>query len=71
MIPALGLAGLRAVQVYIFDHSHFLSALQQILVSFWPLLLVVVGAVLMRRTLEHRSAVPGTGTEISARVERQ
>jgi hypothetical protein len=71
MLPALGLAGLSALQACLSDHSQFLSALRQILVSFWPLLLVVAGAVLMRRTLKGRSAVHGTGTEISARLGRR
>jgi uncharacterized membrane protein len=70
MFPALGLAGLRALQVYVFDHSQFLSALRHILVSFWPLLLVVAGAVLMRRTLAGQSAVEGNSPGTSTRVER-
>lgn len=69
--PALGLAGLRALQAYVFDHSRFLSGLEQFLVSFWPLLLVVVGAVLLRRALAGQSAVEGNGAGTSARVERQ
>jgi hypothetical protein len=71
MLPALGLAGLSALQVYLSDHSRFFSALLQFLVSFWPLLLVVAGALLMRRTMEGRSTVHFTVTVSSARVERQ
>jgi hypothetical protein len=70
MLPALGLAGLSALQVYLSDHSRFFSALLQFLVSFWPLLLVVAGALLMRRTLASRSAVRGTVTGSSTSVER-
>jgi hypothetical protein len=43
----LGLAGLRAAQSYFFDHPSFLSSLQQILVSFWPLILVIMGITLL------------------------
>jgi hypothetical protein len=43
----LGLAGLRAAQSYVFDHPSFLSGLQQILVSFWPLILVIMGMTLL------------------------
>lgn len=43
----LGLAGLRAAQSYFFDHASFLSGLQQILVSFWPLVLVIIGIALL------------------------
>jgi hypothetical protein len=38
---------LRAAQSYVFDHPSFLSGLQQILVSFWPLILVIVGIALL------------------------
>jgi hypothetical protein len=48
MLAAIGLAGLHALQAYAFDHAGFLSSLLQILVSFWPLILVLVGAVLLR-----------------------
>ncbi len=48
MLSALGLAGLHALQAYTFDHAGFLSSLKQILVSFWPLMLIFVGAVLLR-----------------------
>jgi hypothetical protein len=48
MLAAIGLAGLHALQAYAFDHAGFLSSLVQILVSFWPLILVLVGAVLLR-----------------------
>ena len=71
MLPALGLAGLSAVHFYLSDHSRFFSALLQFLVSFWPLLLVVGGALLMRRTLGGRPAVRGTVTGSPANAERQ
>ncbi len=49
MLTALVLAMMRAVQSYAFDHAGFLSSLLQILVSFWPLILIVAGAILLRR----------------------
>jgi hypothetical protein len=42
-----GLAGMRAAQSYFFDHPTFLSGLRQILVSFWPLILVIIGIALL------------------------
>lgn len=59
VLPALGLAGLHAVQVYAFDPDGFISGLLQILVSFWPLALIFVGAVVLRRALGRRSAAAG------------
>jgi hypothetical protein len=46
MLPALVLAAFRVLQDYAFDHAGFLSGLLQILVSFWPLILIIIGAVL-------------------------
>jgi hypothetical protein len=48
MLPALVLATLHAVQAYAFDHAGFLSGLVQILVSCWPVILILIGAVLLR-----------------------
>jgi len=42
------LAASQATQAYAFDHQGFLLGLLWMLVSFWPLLLVIVGAVLLR-----------------------
>jgi len=44
----LGLAAIHAVQSYTFEHSQFVSGVWQILVSFWPLILVICGALLLR-----------------------
>jgi len=59
VLPALGLAGLHALQVYTFDPAGFMSAFLQILVSFWPLVLIFAGAVVLRRALARRSAALG------------
>jgi hypothetical protein len=48
VLPALVLGTLHAVQSYVFDPSGFFSALLQILVSFWPLTLIILGGVLLR-----------------------
>lgn len=48
VLPAVVLGTLHAVQSYVFDHSGFLSGLLQILVSFWPLILILIGGVLLR-----------------------
>jgi hypothetical protein len=55
IFPALGLAGLHALQAFAFDHAGFLSSLLQILVSFWPLILVLLGTALLRSALGERS----------------
>jgi hypothetical protein len=56
LLPALGLAGLHALQAYAFDPAGFTSGFLQILVSFWPLVLIFVGAFVLRRALARRSA---------------
>jgi hypothetical protein len=48
VLPVLIMATLHALQTYAFDHAGFLSGVLQILVSFWPLMLVIIGAVLLR-----------------------
>jgi hypothetical protein len=47
VLPAVGLAGLHALQAYTFDQAGIGSALAQILVSFWPLLLIIAGAMML------------------------
>lgn len=43
----IGLAGLRAVEAYFFDPSAFQAGFLSILVSLWPLILVIIGAILL------------------------
>jgi hypothetical protein len=45
---ALSLAALHAAQAYAFDQSGFISGFLQILVSFWPSILIAIGAALLR-----------------------
>lgn len=53
----LGLAGLRAVQAYLFEPSSFQAGLHQILVSCWPLALVLLGAALLYSEISKRLQV--------------
>jgi hypothetical protein len=69
-LPTLSLAGLHAVQTYTFDRGVFFSALQQILVSFWPLLLVIIGAVLLRYAFGGRFETMEASSSSSARGDR-
>ena len=48
VLPALVLTAFDGLEAYAFDHAGFLSGLLQILVSFWPLILIIIGAVLLR-----------------------
>jgi hypothetical protein len=45
---SVGLWASQALQAYLFDHREFLRGLYQMLISFWPLVLVIAGAVLLR-----------------------
>lgn len=63
MLPALGLAALHAVQAYTFNHAGFLSSLRQILISFWPVSLVLFGLVLLRNAVADRLSQHGAGVQ--------
>jgi hypothetical protein len=69
-LPALVLATSHAVQAYTFDHQGFFSVLEQILVSFWPLFLVMTGAVLLRGALQRQFTRMVRGTSSPAAGER-
>lgn len=65
----LGLAGLRAVQTYLFEPSSFQAGLHQILVSCWPVALVLLGAALLYSEISKRiqgarvrNSAPGDGS---------
>jgi len=66
IVPALGLAGMHAVQAYTFDRDAFLSGLRQNLVSFWPLLVVAIGAGLLKSGLDRRLTRPRASAASSA-----
>jgi hypothetical protein len=56
VLPAVVLAVSQPVQAYAADHQQFfLDVLQQLLVSSWPLLLVIFGTVLSRDTFGEKS----------------
>lgn len=54
----IGLAGLRAVEAYFFDPSAFQAGFLSILVSLWPLILVIIGAILLHDAIGARFASP-------------
>ena len=47
VLPSVVLASSQAAQAYALDHHGFLQCFLRMLVSLWPLLLVVVGTVLL------------------------
>ena len=47
VLPSIVLASSQAAQAYALDHHGFLQCFLRMLLSFWPLLLVVVGTVLL------------------------
>jgi len=63
-LPALILAVLHGLRAYAFDHAGFLSGVLQSLVSFWPLILILAGALLLRDVFRGRFPAykPGTGS---------
>ena len=48
ILVAVGMAASHLLQAYIFDHQEFLRSLYQISLSFWPVLAVIAGTVLLR-----------------------
>ena len=52
----IGLAGLRAVEAYFFDPSAFQAGFLSILLSLWPLILVIIGAILLHDAIGIRFA---------------
>jgi hypothetical protein len=54
MLPLLALALLHGLKAYVFNHAGFLSGLLQFLVSFWPLILILAGVVLLRSVFQGR-----------------
>ena len=71
ILPALGLAALHAAQTYVFDHAAFLSNLLQILVSFWPVILILAGALLLRDVFRRSFSGRGAHAGSAASGERR
>jgi hypothetical protein len=63
ILPVLGLVGLHALQAYTFDHAGFFPTLLRILVSFWPLLPIFIGALLLRSSILEGFAPQRIGAE--------
>lgn len=62
VLPSVILAASHAVQAYAFDHHTFLQGILRILFSFWPLLLVFAGTLLLRNSFTDKvKASPAPG----------
>jgi len=70
ILPVLGFAALHAAQTYAFDHAGFLSSLLQILVSFWPVIPILVGALLLRDVFRRSFLGQGAHTGSAATGDR-
>jgi len=55
VLPSAVLAASQAVQAYGLDHQGFLQTLLWMLISFWPLLLVILGTALLRDFFTERA----------------
>lgn len=62
----IGLAGMRAVETYFFDHAAFQAGLRSILGSLWPLILVIIGATLLQNAIGKRYANPRSARTFSS-----
>jgi hypothetical protein len=62
VLPSVLLAASHAVQAYASDHHTFLQGILRILFSFWPLLLVIAGTLLLRNSFaDNVKASPEAG----------
>jgi hypothetical protein len=62
LLPSVVLASSQAAQTYASDHQGFWQCLLRTLVSFWPLLLIIAGAVLLRDVFADKvKALPTSG----------
>jgi len=67
-VVEIGLAGMRAVEAYFFDQAAFQAGLHWILVSLWPLILVMIGATLLRKAIGKRHVNPGLGLHMPREI---
>lgn len=63
----IGLAGMRVVQTYLFDQPAFQAGLRWILLSLWPVILVMIGATLLQNAIGKRYAKPRLARTFSTR----
>ena len=63
----IGLAGLRAVEAYFFDPSAFQAGFLSILASLWPLILVIIVAILLHDAMGIRFASAKLARSFSSR----
>ena len=63
----LVLAALRTVHAYFFDQATFQAGLHSILVSFWPVILVIIGATLLQNAIRKQFAYSRLNGSFSSR----
>jgi hypothetical protein len=63
LLPSVVLAASEAARPYASDHVGLLQSLLRMLVSFWPLLLVIVGAILLRDVFTDKVEASPTATK--------
>lgn len=54
LLSSVVMASSQAGQAYAVDHQGFVLSLLRMLVSFWPLLLVIVGTIFLRDTVTEK-----------------
>ena len=69
IFPVLSLAALHAAQAYTFDHARFFSSLLRILVSFWPVILILAGVLLLRDVFRASFLGRGAGARVAGDVD--
>jgi hypothetical protein len=68
-VPAALLAANHAAQAWAFDRTNLLSTLADMLLSCWPMILVISGVVLLRQAFDGMTAAPQTAMSSSAKGE--
>ena len=68
-VPAAILAVNHAAQAWAFDRANLLSALADMLLSCWPVILVIGGVVLLRNAFRGMTVVRQTAMSSSAKGE--
>ena len=68
-VPAAILTVNHAAQAWAFDRANLLSALADMLVSCWPVILVISGVVLLRKAFNGTNPLPQPAMSSSAKGE--